>query len=73
MLEPRIAVTVTGKPGEGKTTVAHIIQQALEAHGIACSLSDDDDHWVASLQERRIYALNTHGLHVNIKTTQRRR
>lgn len=36
----RITVTVAGTPNSGKTTVAHIIRNALQGYGIFCTLDD---------------------------------
>ena len=37
-----ITVTVTGLAGEGKSTIAVLVAQCLEGHGIKVELSDDE-------------------------------
>ena len=65
-------ITIEGKNGEGKTTVARLVAQALMDAGVAVLLEDDGKALDATtrdpLQEMRVVALKGRGLLAEIVT-----
>lgn len=41
-MTPELQITLTGSPASGKSAVAELIRQQLEAHGITATLTDDN-------------------------------
>jgi deoxyadenosine/deoxycytidine kinase len=52
-----ITVTVSGKPGSGKSTIAQVIKDALDIAGIESRLEDEDGVPLASTFTKRIEAI----------------
>jgi predicted AAA+ superfamily ATPase len=67
----KLNITITGVTMSGKSTVAHLIRQALEDQNIIVNFHDEphDGEWEKS-NEDRLKGLKNRGLLVDIATVQ---
>jgi len=75
-MNPEILVVVGGITGSGKTTVAQIIETALQSHGIQTTLVDDTKEEILNdpeMKQKRISALKSRNAHVRICSKQLKR
>lgn len=66
--KPTVTVTVSGKAGSGKSTVADIIKQALVQAGVSAAIDEIRPVNFADRAEVRLESLKANGLHVVIDT-----
>lgn len=70
-----VKIVVYGKAGEGKTTIAKVIEDALRSHGFNVQNDDIDvicGSFVSHLQDQCVAAIVKKGDVVNIQTVQTR-
>lgn len=71
-----LEIKIIGYAGEGKTSIAHLIQKTLSDHGFNVKLSDDDNLQISDeLLEQRLISLADASKRnvIEIKTVRNRR
>lgn len=72
-MKPQLKIQVIGYVNCGKTTVATLIKNTLEAHGIQATLTDQEEDSIHRDQKRCLEALAEKELTVDIVVVQARR
>ncbi len=65
-----IKIAILGQPGDGKTSIAKLIESALIKKGASVNLIDDFEEGDLETIEMRINSLVKCGLNVTIETVQ---
>lgn len=68
-----VIVTVAGYAGVGKTTILKIIVAALASVGVKTEVEESELPQDDGFHQTRVAALRKFGVHVKLKTKQRRR